>query len=50
MKKLIHENCGGEIIEFSPQPEMGDSPALWMRYRCKKCGQEFSQKAIQEEK
>jgi len=40
---MIHKNCEGEIIEFSPTPEMGDSPALWPRFRCKKCKEEFSQ-------
>ena len=46
MNKRTHKECGGEIIEFPPTPEMGDSPALWMRYLCKKCKEEFSQSRI----
>jgi len=47
MKKVIHKNCGGEIIEILPQPEMGDHPALWISFKCKKCGREFSRHYVE---
>ena len=43
---LIHKDCGGEMEEFSPTPEMGDSPNLWLRYRCKKCGDTHNRSCI----
>ena len=43
---LIHKDCDGEMEEFSPTPEMGDSSNLWLRYRCKKCGDKHSRSCI----